>query len=124
MLRSLVTFLAAALMPLASHGAPCELKVMQPQAISIAKREFEKTRRKGAAAYYRWTAERHDCIWFVTGHTPPQSWAGDARVDIDAQTGKATVHPVLRTDPRKIPAKARNASNQALELIQHFAVSS
>src|SRR5438270_14100938 len=107
MLRSLVTILAAALLPLASHGAPCEPKVTQPQAVGIAKREFEKTRWKGAALYYRWTAERRDCTWFVTGHTPPQDWSGDARVDIDAQTGRATVHPVLRTDPRKIPAKSR-----------------
>jgi hypothetical protein len=117
MLRSLMTFLVVALLPLGSHGAVCDPKVTQPQAIRIAKGEFEKTRWKGAAAYYRWTAERRDCVWFVIGRTPPKDWSGDARVEIDAQTGKATVHPILRTDPRKIPAKLRDASNQTMKRI-------
>jgi hypothetical protein len=107
--------LVVALLPIVSHADDCRPRITSTEAIRIAKREFDKQRVDSASAWYKWAVQRRDCTWLVIGHTPPDAWSGDAHVDVDAQSGKAIVYPILRTDPRKIPKKPHQASNQALE---------
>jgi hypothetical protein len=118
MLRPLVSLLVLGLIPLASYGARCHSKITRSEAIRIAKRGFAVEHGRAAAAWYApWVAQFHDCIWSVIGRTPPQSLSGDAHVDVAADSGRAIVQPIMRTDPSKVRhLKQRHASNQAVEL--------
>jgi hypothetical protein len=101
---------------LASCATPSHPRITQVEAIRIAKRQFDKDL-GNAAWYHSWTAEwQHDCTWLVIGHTPPDAVSGDARVGVDAETGKAVVGPIVQTDKEKLRRmKIIPASNHALQ---------
>ena len=118
MLSAYQSVFAVAAIALASCATPCHPKITRAEAIRIGKQAFARDWGKKAAAWYpRWTAELENCTWMVIGHTPPDDVSGDANVQVGAETGKAAVGPIVRTDTNKlrhmkiIPA----ASNQALQ---------
>lgn len=109
---------AVAAIALASCATPCHPRITQAEAIRIGKQAFVRDWGKQFAAKYpRWTAQLENCTWMVIGHTPPDNVGGDARVGVDAESGKAVVGPIVQTDHEKlrrmkiIPA----ASNQTLQ---------
>ena len=78
-------------------------RLTERQAIAVAKRALDADAGKNVSSYYGpYTAKLEECRWVVTGHTPPQSLAGDAHVAVAADTGKTEVWPIMRTDPRKV----------------------
>ena len=118
MLCTYHNFSAIAAIALASCAAPCHPRITQGEAIRIGRRAFVQDWGKQYLTNYpHWTAQLKNCTWLVIGHTSRDDIAGDANVKVDAQTGKALVGPIVRTDHNKlrrmkiIPA----ASNQALQ---------
>jgi hypothetical protein len=98
--RFLIIALALNLIGCAS---PCTPRITENRAITLAKAALDADAGKKVSSFYtRYTARMEKCRWIVTGHTPPQSVAGDAHVAVAADTGKTEVWPIMRTDPQKL----------------------
>src|SRR5436305_8877765 len=95
--------IVVATIALTGCATPCQLRVTQAEAIRNGQRAFIRDwGKKFAANYPRWTAELENCTWLVIGHTPPDDVAGDANVEVDAETGKAVVGSIVRTNTEKL----------------------
>jgi hypothetical protein len=96
-------FLLGLTLHLIGCASPCTPRITETKAITLARHALDADAGKKVSAFYpRYTARLEECRWIVTGHTPPQSIAGDAHVAVAADTGKTEVWPIMRTDPEKI----------------------
>ena len=90
------------LFTVAAFGAePCHPRITKTQAIDLAKKQLAHDwGPKVLSNLGPYTAELDGCIWKVVAVTPAPD--GDFYIEVGAETGKASIGPHLRTDPKKL----------------------